>query len=176
MQLWNVPKKDRGFTLVEMLAAAGIISVLAAVAVPNLLGAIYKSNLSDGVAKIEGAIKEAQRQAIRNSRSCSIEITTNFGGKAVVQNQGTDNCLLETRVLTEDITVTNNTANSTFLEIDISSKGNIGNTSEYVPPDTGNWTIVVSHNNIPTQKCVRVEGLFGDIQTGIFQGGVCDTN
>ena len=179
MKHWNVPKKDGGFTLTEMLAAAVIVGILSAVAVPNLLGLINKARVTDGVAAIEGAIKEAKAQAIRNSQSCIIEIATNGAGNYVVQPStgggipaNNNQCLLQTRELPEGVVVTDDIPNT----IQISSKGNIGNTNEYVPPNSGSWTINVSHNNISTSKCVRVEGLFGDVQTGIVQGGVCNTN
>ena len=176
MQLWNAPKKNRGFTLVEMLAAAVVVSIVAAVAVPNLLGLIYKSNITDGVTDIEGAMKEAQRQAIRFSQSCVIEITLN-GGKYVVRPDpavgGNNNrCLLEQRVLSEGVTVT---FDPNIDTVSISSKGSFDYTDPGNPTAT-NRTITVSHNSISTQKCLRIEGLFGDIQTGIVQGGVCDTN
>jgi prepilin-type N-terminal cleavage/methylation domain-containing protein len=184
MKHWNVPKKNRnrGFTLIEMLAVVIIVGVLAAVAVPNLLGLIYKARIDDGLADIEGAIKEAKGQATRFSQRCIIEIGTDtIGGETryVVQTStaagvvaNNSRCLLERRILPTGVVVTDNIPN----RINFSGKGNIGNTNEYVPPNTGNWTITVSHNNISTSKCVRVEGLFGDVQTGIVQSGACNTN
>ena len=179
MQHWNVPKQDSGFTLIEMLAVTIIIGIVAAVAVPNLLGLLNNARVTDGVADVEGAIKEAKRQAIRFSQRCVIEIATTTGSdpRAIVRPAPTvggnnNRCLLEQRVLPEGVVVTDDIPNT----IEISSKGNIGNTSDYTPPGNGNWTITVSHNNAGTSKCLRVEGLFGDVQTGIIQGGVCNTN
>lgn len=170
MQHWNVLKKDSGFTLVEMLAVTVIIGIVAAVAVPNLLGLLYKARISDGVASIEGAMKEAQRQAIRLSRTCNIQLTTNASGQAIVQPAtGTANngCLLEQRVLPEGVTTTDNFTGNMFY----SSKGNIG--------AAGDWIIRVSHNNVSQDKCLAISGIFGDIKTGFYQDngdGAFDSN
>ena len=174
MKHWNVPNQDDGFTLIEILVVTVIIGIVGAIAVPNVLGQLNKSRISDGVAQIEGAFKEAQRQAISRKQSCTIQVG-NVGGNVVVQNQGTSSCLLETRQLPDGVTVTNNTPNAT-LAIEFSGKGNIGNNDEYVPNAQGNWTITVSHQNIDSPKCLEIAGLFGDIQTGVVQGGACVTN
>jgi prepilin-type N-terminal cleavage/methylation domain-containing protein len=179
MQHWNVPKKNRhrGFTLIEMLAVVIIVGILAAIAVPNLLGLIYKARIDDGLADIEGAIKEAKGQAIRLSKTCEIELATDTidsETRVVVQTvAGVDNnqCLLERRILPTGVEVTDDFGTSE--KIQFSGKGNIGNTDEY---NSGSWTITVSHDNISISKCLRVEGLFGDVQTGIVQGSACNTN
>lgn len=178
MKHWNVRKKNRGFTLIEMLVVVIIVGVVAAVGVPNLLGMIYKARIDDGVADIEGAIKEAKSQAIRYSQRCEIEIKTEtIGGEQTFVVEAptvsgiTNNprCLFEKRVLPTGVEVTDDIP----TRIKFSAKGNIGNTDEY---NTGSWTVTVSHDNISTSKCVRVEGLFGDVQTGIVQSGTCNTN
>lgn len=182
MKHWNVPRKDSGFTLIEILAVTIIIGIVAAIAVPNFLGLFNNARVTDGLADVEGAIKEAKRQAIRFSQSCEIEITTNGAGRYIVQPDPTvggnnNRCLLEQRVLPEGVTVTiapNNAPDT----ISISSKGSI----DYTDPSNAanilptNRTFTVAHNNAGTSKCLRIEGLFGDIQTGIVQGGVCNTN
>lgn len=160
MSHWNVPKKNQGFTLIEMLVVVIIVGVLAAIAVPNLLGLLYKARVTDGVATIEGAMKEAQRQAIRLSKTCNIVLTTNASGQAIVQPAaGVDNnnCLLQNRVLPEGVTTTDNFMGNMFY----SSRGNIGL--------AGNWIVRVSHNNISQDKCLSISGIFGDIQTGFYQ-------
>ena len=154
------------------MAVTVILGIVGAIAVPNVLGQLNKSRINDGVAKIEGAIREAKRQAISRRQSCTIEIGE-VGGVVTIQND-VGNCLLETRELDAGINVANNTGNAT-LAIQFSGKGNIGNTANYNPPNTGNWTLIVSHDNINSPKCLRIEGLFSDVQTGVAQGTVCNT-
>ena len=180
MKHWNVLKKDKGFTLTEILVVAVIFGVLSAVAVPNLLGLIYNARVTDGVATIEGALKEAKAQAIRNSQTCVIDVVTNASGNYVVQPStraglpaNNSQCLLQTRELPEGVVVNINPA----AMITFSGKGN----ADYIDLDNPaatptNRTYTVSHNNISTSKCVYIEGLFGDVKTGIVQGGNCNTN
>ena len=72
---WNV-RKNQGFTLIEMLATAIIIGIVAAISAPNLLGLLNRNRVNQGLVQLEGAIKEAQRQAIRNGKTCKIKLTT----------------------------------------------------------------------------------------------------
>lgn len=180
MLRWNALKKDSGFTLIEMLAVAVIIGVVSAIAVPNLLGLLNNARVTDGTADIEGAIKEAKRQAIRFSQTCVIEFaTTTIDGNTrhiVIPDStvgGNNNrCLLEQRVLPEGVVIQNSPG-----IITISSKGSIDYTnSGAIASPPSNRTFTISHPNAGTSKCVVVEGLFGDIQTGIIQGGNCNTN
>lgn len=176
MSLWNVPKKESGFTLVEMLAVTIIVGVVSAIAVPNLLGQLYKARITDGVASIKGAIEEAKKQAVRNSRSCSITIADNGAGRFTIQTTaGSNQCLLENRTLPEDVTVA---ISDSVDEITINSKGNIDYTNGGADTSSSPREFTVSHSNLGTsnEKCVRLEGLFGDVQTGIVQGGTCNTN
>ncbi len=176
MKLWNVPRKESGFTLIEVLAVTVIIGIIGAIAVPNVLGQLNKARISDGVAQIEGAFKEAKRQATSRKQSCTIQIA-NVGGNVIVQNQA-GSCLLETRQLPDGVTVGFNTTNDSTipLPIQFSGKGNIGNTDTYIPSNTGSWTITVAHDDIDSPKCLEIAGLFGDIQTGVVQGGNCNTD
>ena len=70
MLLYNARRKfNQGFTLIEMLVTIIIIGVIASLAAPNFLGLLNQSRVKDGLAQVEGAIKEAQRQAIRTRQN-----------------------------------------------------------------------------------------------------------
>ena len=60
MLLYDVLKKsNKGFTLVEMIAAVIIVGIIAALAAPNLLGMLNQARVKDGLGQVEGAIREA---------------------------------------------------------------------------------------------------------------------
>ena len=97
-------QSNKGFTLIEMLTAVIIVGVLAAIAAPNLLGMLNQTRVKDGLGQVEGAIREAQKLAIRRGRSCSIVFTTNGTGNSIVQvAPGFNGCLLNTRELSDSV-------------------------------------------------------------------------
>ncbi|VEP14729.1 putative Type 4 prepilin-like protein [Hyella patelloides LEGE 07179] len=180
MKHWNAPKHDRGFTLTEILVTTVILGIVAAISVPNLLGLINQARVTDGVATIEGAIKEAQRQATRLSKTCIIEFgtttVTNYGRveqRAFVTRAASvpgvadySDCLLNDRILPTEVTAVisdtafpNASAPSPSLTITFSSKGNT----------TNNDIIKVYHPDISNEKCLVLSGIFGDITTGFHQ-------
>ena len=159
MLLYNARKINSGFTLIEMLATIVIVGVIAAIAAPNFLGLLNRNRANEAMAQIEGALKEAQRQAIRNGRSCQISITA--ATKTIANSTGS--CLLSTRVLNDAVQL-----NTSRTDIDFSGKGNISTTA-------GTPVLVVSiPNNASIQKCVVMEGVLGTIRTGDYSGTIPD--
>ncbi|WP_019506441.1 type II secretion system protein [Pleurocapsa sp. PCC 7319] len=180
MLLYNVRKKiNKGFTLVEMITTVIIVGVIASVAAPNLLGMLNQARVKDGLAQVEGAIKETQRQAIRRGKICKIKfVTETIDGKSrqtinVVESTDTgetvsagyyNGCLLSKRILPVDVSV--NTGGIT--KITFSGKGNTDSSSEGI--------IRISHPLTTTEKCVQIEGLLGNILTGDFDSGTSTCN
>ncbi|MEM8672718.1 MAG: GspH/FimT family protein [Cyanobacteria bacterium P01_G01_bin.67] len=151
MLLYNAPKNNQGFTLIEMIITVIIIGVIAAIAAPNFLGLLNRNRANSGIAQIEGAIREAQRQAIKDSNSCTVNITS-------ATRTVSGGCLLSNRVLDNNVTI-NSDQSITF-----SGKGNTAN----------NATIVVSTNNNTVQKCIVVSSGLGLIRKGDFDGTNCN--
>ncbi|NJL51996.1 MAG: type II secretion system protein [Hydrococcus sp. SU_1_0] len=82
MLLYNARKSSSGFTLIEMLVVFIIVGVIAAIAAPNFLGLLNQSRVKDGLAQVEGAVKEAQRQAMRRGKPCKVKfVTRTINGK-----------------------------------------------------------------------------------------------
>lgn len=72
----NAPKSNQGFTLPEVLIIVIIVGILAAIAAPSFLAFLNRSRVNNALVAVEGAFKEAQREAIRKSKSCEIDIPT----------------------------------------------------------------------------------------------------
>ena len=182
MLLYNVHKSiNKGFTLVEMITAVIIVGVIASVAAPNFLGMLNQARVKDGLAQVEGAIKETQRLAARRGKPCRILFTTDSDGSSIVQiapDNGSvsySGCLLSTRELPDSVSfsvlnsgslVLINSSNEVALTF--SSKGN---------PDV-QGIMVISHSNNSTQKCIQISGLLGNILTGDYDSATssCDAS
>lgn len=162
MSLYNVRKSNSGFTLVELLMTLIIVGVIAALTVPNFLGLLNRNRVNDAALQVEGALKEAQRQAMRMGRQCTININT---ATRIISNPApstpptpaTNGCLLSTRNLNNSVQLNSNSPTLTF-----SGKGNINRV-------LANPTIVVSMPNQTSQrKCVVLDGFFGVLRSGDY--------
>jgi prepilin-type N-terminal cleavage/methylation domain-containing protein len=66
---------DRGFSMFEIAIVLLIVGILAAIAVPSFLSMLNKNKVSDALAQVRGALQEAQREAIRKSKTCTVALT-----------------------------------------------------------------------------------------------------
>ena len=148
-------KSDRGFTLIELMVVLIIIGVIAAIAAPNLLGMLNRYRVDRATATLVGAIKEAQRQAMRQGKLCRININT-------TNNSLTGNppsCLLNKREISDNIIIRSNIP-GTIPNIAFSYRGST----------TKMGTIVMSSENTNSQKCFVISLGTGIARTGVYTG------
>jgi prepilin-type N-terminal cleavage/methylation domain-containing protein len=158
MSLYNARKSNSGFTLVELLMTLIIVGVISALTVPNFLGLMSRNRVNDAALQIEGALKEAQRQAMRRGRQCTINIDTTT---KILSNPPapTNGCLLNARNLNSSVQLNFNPNSGTLT---FSGKGNIAG-------NVANPVIVVSMPNRTDQrKCAVLDGLFGVLRSGDY--------
>jgi prepilin-type N-terminal cleavage/methylation domain-containing protein len=67
---------SQGFTLIEVLVAIAVIGIFAAIAAPSFTAWLNNKKVDDVAAQLEGAIREAQAEAIKRSQACTLEIGT----------------------------------------------------------------------------------------------------
>jgi len=147
---------DRGFSLIELAIVVCIIGIIAAIAVPNFLGLLNRNRINEGIEKLEGAIKESQRQAMRQGKMCRVNINPDTN---IVTGNPT-NCLLSDRAIRDDLTIRTNLSGNP-PNINFSSKGNT----------TKMGTIVLSSDGTDTQKCFVISLGLGISRTGNYTGG-----
>ena len=150
---WNV-RKNQGFTLIETLAVAIMVGILAAIAAPNLFGLLTSNRINQALSQIEGAITEAQRQAIRQGKSCTVEIDTT--NNAIRGNPS--NCLLNEREIADSIDIKTNLS-GTPPSIKFSYKGST----------TTSGKIVVSSLGSDLEKCFVISLGLGITRTGEYE-------
>jgi len=79
--------KNQGFTLLEILVALAITGVLAALTLPNLLAWLNSNTVQQAADSIQSALEDAQRQAIRLGRNCTINFTNPTGNNPTVYSR-----------------------------------------------------------------------------------------
>lgn len=157
MLLFNAPKSIQGFTLIEMLVIVVIIGIMSAISVPSFLASLNRSKVNDGVAKVRGALQEAQREAIRKSRTCTVTFTT---------SSITGPCLVTgTRTLKDEVLLATNITGS---QATFSFRGN---SSMTLPSGVGFGKVVVYLSDGSGQKkCLAIANNIGIMRTGNYVG------
>ena len=148
---------NKGFTLIETLGTAVIIGIVAAIAAPNLFGLMNATRVKQGIAQVEGAIKEGQKQAIRLGKRCQVSIDTiNNEITAQTIEATPTSCLLSNRELNDSLEIATNDAVITF-----SSKGTPDNTTESI-------YVVHMPNGTNERRCLVITPGLGIMRTGEY--------
>lgn len=172
--LFKKQDKNTGFSLIEIIVTLIVAGILMMVSAPSLIGMYNQNQLKDAFRQVEGAIKEAQKQAKRKGKTCKIkldEVTINgkvrdrvtFVKSSDPGESGKDysDCLLEERILPKSVDLDTNIPGATN-KITFSHKGNT--------PTGG--TIKLSANNSSVQKCLVISNGLGIIRTGIYNKNI----
>lgn len=156
MHIFNV-RSDRGFTLVETIIILLLVGILAAIAVPSFLSGINRSRLRNALNTFAGALTESQREAIRQSRECTLNIPS-----------GDRQTLTGTCLVTGDRFLDRITINRSATAVTYNFKGEVPS-----PPNAGETVIVLSLTNETSQpKCLVVASGLGITRVGNYVGDI----
>lgn len=185
MRPTNVLRSEQGFTLPELMAVVVIVGVLAAFAAPGFLAWNQRKQVDAAMTTVEGAIKEAQRQAMAKSRECDVSFTRpstptpprprifSNNGCLVTGTRTLNNVSME--VSTNDTSLT--PASATAISFEFSHIGDRMTAAFTTPtpplPPPPPITVVLTHSgNTNLKRCVVVSSPLGLIGTGEYTGTI----
>jgi prepilin-type N-terminal cleavage/methylation domain-containing protein len=190
MRRLNVHHKNQGFTLLEILVALAITGILAALTLPNLLAWLNSNRVQQATDSIQSALQDAQKQAMRRGRICTINFTNGTGTNPTVYSQiraSEAGCLVATNTnagslrLPQEVFMVTNFPNvpttSSSPGVQFSFRGHVPDL-EFTPPQ--NQAIIVLYPaaaNTPRapypnqeRKCLVMASLLGIVKQGTYNG------
>jgi len=156
-----VPKTSQGFTLIEQLIIILMVGILASMVAPSFQGISNRSKVNAAANQLQGALREAQRQAIRKSQDCTVTLpATNTTSPKIPPSGTTNPCLVTGTRTLNDVTIRHNLGSLTPAnEITFDLRGGLA----------AGGTIVLSiPNGTPQQKCIVISGSMGLIRSGNY--------
>jgi len=187
MRRLNVHHKNQGFTLLEILISLAITGILAALTLPNLLAWLNRNKVQEATDSIQSALQDAQKQAMRRGRICTINFTNGTGTNPTVYSQITASeagCLVATNTnagslnLPQEVfmVVRNFPTLGSSPGVEFSFRGHVPGLT-FTPPE--NQAIIVlypaanaSAAPYPNQerKCLVMASLLGIVKQGTYTG------
>ena len=195
MRRLNVDK-NQGFTLLEILIALAITGILAALTGPNLLAWLNSNKVQEATDSIQSALRDAQRQAIRLGRICTINFTDGTGTGPTVYRQITASepgCLVATNTnagslsLPQEVFMVVNNFPTLGISprVQFSFRGHVPGLT-FLPRATQAIIVLYPAANAtaapyPNQerKCIVIASMLGMVKQGTYTGdplGTLDAN
>ena len=200
MSLFNARNNNQGFTLIETLVIVIIIGILSAIAAPSFLSMFNRNKVNDAFSQVQGALQEAQREAIRKSKTCTVYIPDstslpNTATQGITQVQIISNCFTVSDGTSKDLTTINIPNYLPLKKVTgVAIKSNVSSTNpkqimfSFRGNTISSGKIVLYAANVSNQekKCLAISNGLGIIRTGNYTGstssdaditaGTCNTS
>ena len=79
-----IHQKDRGFTLLEMLAVLMIMGILMAIATPSVIAMMSRAKLSNSVEQVRYTLELSRSQSTQKNKQCNVYIPN--GGNQIISD------------------------------------------------------------------------------------------
>jgi len=156
MLLYNA-RDERGFSMFEIVIALLVVGVLIAIAIPSFAGMMSQNKVKDALNRVQGALKEAQREAISKGRNCTVTVPKSTNASPDVTL--TSDCFMTGNRTLSDVRINHNKATTNWV-INFDFKGRT----------SANGTIAIYAPNITSNKCVVMSQGIGLFRSGDYSG------
>ena len=164
MSVLSTDHKNGGFTIAETSIILVIIGVLAAIAGPGLIRWYQSKQLDDALTRLESALRESQREAIRRSQECTVDIP-----------QGANQTIFGTCLITgdrplKDVEIQHNRSENPWI-VKFDFKGQTRGSKQ-----SGTIDLSVPGSTV-SPKCLVISNGIGLMRTGNYESGgtTCET-
>ena len=156
--------RNSGWTLLETMIVSVITGILASIAIANMLGMMNKNKVQNSLYEVKGALREAQRNAIKMGKECKVVMNADVNPTYLSVDAETKyvGCLNSSGVDLSGIKVTENFSGS---RIRFSYKGNSANLG----------TIVFHSSHTNAKYCLVLSNLLGIMRSGIYTAEISPT-
>lgn len=155
MLLCNAHKNSQGFTLIETVVILLIVGILSAIAAPSFLGLLNRSKVNNAVAQTQGALQEAQREAIRKSKTCTVTVPPGSN----VTLTSTNNCLVTGARTLTGISIRRDNSLET-ITFDFKGRTTAGASDKAI--------VLSLINDTSSERCLMISKPLGLIRTGTY--------
>jgi len=171
MLLFNARKSSQGFTLIEMLVIVAIIGILSAIVAPSFLGLLNRNKVRNAVVNLQGALQEAQRESLRKSKTCTVNIPSGSSNPTVTGPSGSAYCLITGDRILKDISIRRDDTSLGTITFDFKGRATAGGS------DTQAIVLSVANDPSTPERCLMISKPLGLVRTGTYNGtGVIATN
>ncbi|PZV26365.1 MAG: hypothetical protein DCF12_10110 [Snowella sp.] len=168
-----------------MAVISVITGILAAAVLPQMTGLMARNSLQSSMSQVTGAIREAQRAAMKNGRSCWVSIGTSSISTDNTRTDPTQTANATTNppniCITSPVTLSSETplsavsiSGSTVTALTLpqslifSYKGNPNNANELV--------LILSSTKTSTQRCLAISAGIGIMRSGTYENNSCTSS
>jgi prepilin-type N-terminal cleavage/methylation domain-containing protein len=162
---------NQGWTLIEMAAVSVVVGILAAMSFPSMAGMQAKNQLRSAMSEVEGAFREAQRNAIKRGATCTVSVTAGTETAGTINSSTTPGCISLSVAMPRNVTLA-----STSTTINFSFKGNPSSTNI----DAGNDEVIRVSSSMSSleERCLVISPGIGLMRSGYWDSsgsGSCTT-
>jgi type II secretory pathway pseudopilin PulG len=145
--------------LIEVAVVTIIVGIMAAIATPSMVGMKARSDLKDAMGQVKGALQEAQRAAIKQGASCTVNLGPSTGSTSVT---GSPVGCITSPVTFSDQSTIKLWYNGSGTNIVFSFRGNT----------TSSRTMVLESERTVERKCIVIASGIGILRTGSYKNKV----